>query len=383
MRKERFFFTSESVTEGHPDKVADQVSDSILDAILTDDPDGRVAVETLVTTGLVFVAGEVTTSCYVDIPKLVRATVGDIGYTDPEFGFDYLSCGVMTSIQQQSPDIAMGVDTGGAGDQGMMFGYATNETPELMPMPITLAHRITRHAADLRKKKTLDYLRPDGKSQVSIEYADGKPKRIDAIVVSLHHSPKVSTAKIRADVLKHIVKTGRITPQNLLDSRTHIYVNPTGRFEVGGPRADTGLTGRKIIADTYGGMGSHGGGAFSGKDPSKVDRSACYMARYVAKNIVAAKLAERCEVQLAYAIGIAEPVSVMVNTFGTGKVPSETLMKAVRSIFDLTPRGIIRELRLRRPIYRKTAAYGHFGRNGDGFSWEQTNKVKELLKYAR
>jgi len=303
MRKDRYFFTSESITEGHPDKVADQVSDAILDAILTDDPNGRVAVETLVTTGTVFVAGEVTTSCYVDIPAVVRQTIKEIGYTDPVFGFDYLSCGVLTSIQQQSPDIAAGVDSGGAGDQGMMFGYATNETPEYMPMPITLAHRITRSVSELRKKGSLKYLRPDGKSQVTVEYYNGKPKRIDAIVVSVHHGPRVSTDKIRSDITRRIVHNPRVIPQELIDRKTRLFVNPTGRFELGGPRADTGLTGRKIIADTYGGVGSHGGGAFSGKDPSKVDRSASYMARYIAKNIVASKLADRCEVQIAYAIG--------------------------------------------------------------------------------
>ncbi len=383
MTKDRYFFTSESVTEGHPDKVADQVSDAILDAILAEDADGRVACETLVTTGTVFVAGEVTTSCYVDIPTVVRKTIRDIGYDDPEFGFDYLSCGVMTSIQQQSPDIAKGVDTGGAGDQGMMFGYASRETPELMPMPITLAHRITRQAAELRKKKTLNYLRPDGKSQVTIEYHDGKPVRVDTIVVSLHHAPSVSQAKIRSDVERYIIRNEAIVPQKLLDKKTRLLVNPTGRFEVGGPRADTGLTGRKIIADTYGGMAAHGGGAFSGKDPSKVDRSACYMARHVAKNIVAAHLAERCQVQLAYAIGVAEPVSVMIDHYGTGKVSNESLVRAVRAVFDLTPNGIIRSLRLKRPIYRKTAAYGHFGRNDEQFSWEETSKKAELLKKVK
>lgn len=380
MKKERYFFTSESVTEGHPDKVADQISDAILDAILSEDPNGRVAAETLVTTGTVFVAGEVTTSCYVDIPDVVRNTIKDIGYTDPQFGFDYQSCGLLTSIQQQSPDIAMGVNTGGAGDQGMMFGYASNETPELMPTPITLAHRITRHAAELRKTGKLKYLRPDGKSQVTVEYRNGLPARIDAVVVSVHHGPEVSTERIRADVQKHIIKNQRVLPQDLIDKNTRLFVNPTGRFELGGPRADTGLTGRKIIADTYGGVGAHGGGAFSGKDPSKVDRSACYMARYVAKNIVAAKLADRVEVQFAYAIGVAEPVSILVNTFSTGKVSNESLVRAVRETFDLTPNGIIQELRLRRPIYKATAAYGHFGRIDEGFSWEDTKKKSELLK---
>jgi S-adenosylmethionine synthetase len=383
MRKDSYLFTSESVTEGHPDKVADQVSDAVLDAILADDPDGRVAVETLVTTGTVFVAGEITTSCYIEIPQIARKTIEEIGYDDPIYGFDYLSCGVLTSIQQQSPDIALGVNTGGAGDQGMMFGYATNETPELMPMPITLAHRITRHVAELRKRKTLKYLRPDGKSQVTIEYHDGKPRRVDTVVVSVHHGPEVKTERIRADIVEHVVRNPRIIPQAMVDKKTRVLVNPTGRFEVGGPRADTGLTGRKIIADTYGGMGAHGGGAFSGKDPSKVDRSASYMARCVAKNIVAAKLSDRCEVQIAYAIGVAEPISVMVNHFGTGRVANESLVKAVRETFDLTPRGIIRELRLRRPIYRKTAAYGHFGRNEGDFTWEETSKAKELQRRAK
>lgn len=380
MRNDHHLFTSESVTEGHPDKVADQISDAILDAILAEDPTGRVAAETLVTTGTVLVAGEITTSCYVDIPAIARATIRDIGYNNPEFGFDYESCGVLTSIQQQSPDIAQGVDTGGAGDQGMMFGYATDETPELMPMPILFSHRITRYVSKLRKEEKVDYLRPDGKSQVTVEYRNGKPVRIDTIVISVHHSPKVKSADIRKDMIRLVVKNPDIFPQKLIDAKTKIYVNPTGRFEVGGPRADTGLTGRKIIADTYGGAASHGGGAFSGKDPSKVDRSACYMARYVAKNIVAAGLANQCEIQFAYAIGVAEPVSVMVNTLGTGKVSNEALVKAVRETFDLTPAGIIRDLRLRRPIYKQTAAYGHFGREEKTFSWEQTNKSGELKK---
>jgi len=383
MRKERYLFTSESITEGHPDKVADQVSDAILDSILADDPKGRVACETLVTTGTVFVAGEITTTTYVDIPSIVRQTLKDIGYTDPAFGFDYKSCGILTAIQQQSPDIAMGVNTGGAGDQGMMFGYATNENPEFMPTPITLAHRITRKAAALRKSGLLEYLRPDGKSQVTVEYVNGKPSRIDAIVVSVHHGPKVSTARIRKDIVDKIIRDPKVIPQNLIDKKTKFYVNPTGRFEVGGPCADTGLTGRKIIADTYGGMGAHGGGAFSGKDPSKVDRSACYMARYIAKNIVAAKIAECCEVQLAYAIGVAEPVSVMVNTYGTGKVSGERIVKGVRQTFDLTPNGIIKQLNLRRPIYKKTAAYGHFGRIDEDFSWEDISKKSELLKNVK
>jgi S-adenosylmethionine synthetase len=381
MRKGSYLFTSESITEGHPDKVADQISDAVLDAVLAEDPDGRVAVESLVTTGMAIVAGEMTTSCYVDIPKVVRRTIRDIGYTEPEFGYDYLTCGVLTAIQQQSPDIAQGVDTGGAGDQGMMFGYATNDTPELMPMPITIAHRITRAVSELRKKKKLKYLRPDGKSQVTVEYAGSIPKRIEAIVVSVHHGRSVKTERIRREIITNIVHNPRVVPQRFLDKKTKIFVNPTGRFELGGPRADTGLTGRKIIADTYGGVGSHGGGAYSGKDPSKVDRSASYMARYIAKNIVAAKLARRCEVQLAYAIGVAEPVSVMVNHFGEGKVSNDVLVKAVRNIFNLTPKGIIESLHLKRPIYKKTAAYGHFGRSG--FSWEETDKTEELIKKCR
>lgn len=383
MRKEHYLFTSESVTEGHPDKVADQISDAILDAILQDDPRGRVAVETLVTTGTVLVAGEITTSCYIEIPNVVRKMIEKVGYTDPVFGFDHETCGILTAIQQQSADIAAGVDKGGAGDQGMMFGFATNETAEYMPLPITLAHRITRVAADLRKRGVLKYLRPDGKSQVTVEYHDGQPHRVDTIVVSLHHRPGVSSSKIKADVVRHIVRNPRVIPQRFVDKKTRILVNPTGCFEIGGPRADTGLTGRKIISDTYGGVGSHGGGAFSGKDPSKVDRSASYRARHVAKNIVAAKLAERCEVQIAYAIGVAEPISVMINHFGTGKVSNASLVRAVRGTFDLTPNGIIRELRLRRPIYAKTAVYGHFGRSEKDFTWEETNKTKELLRNAK
>ncbi len=382
MKKERYLFTSESVTEGHPDKICDQISDSVLDAIMAEDPNGRVAVETLVTTGMVVVTGEVTTKTYVDISKLVRATLKDIGYTEAALGFDYQSCGVLTAIQQQSPDIAMGVDTGGAGDQGMMFGYACRETPELMPMAITLAHRITRQLADLRKSQTLKYLWPDGKSQVTVEYENGRPVRIDAIVISTHHRAAVASATIRKDLIKHIVKNPAIIPQNMVDKNTKIFVNPTGRFEVGGPVADTGLTGRKIIVDTYGGAAPHGGGAFSGKDPSKVDRSACYMARYIAKNVVASGLAERCEIQVAYAIGVREPVSVLVNTFGTGKVPSDVLESAVRKTFDLTPHGIIKTLDLRKPVYRKTAAYGHFGRSEKGFTWERTDKVQDLKRHT-
>ncbi|HTL70695.1 MAG TPA: methionine adenosyltransferase [Candidatus Eisenbacteria bacterium] len=378
MKNRTYLFTSESVTEGHPDKVADQISDAILDAILAKDPTGRVACETLVTTGLAFVAGEITTSCYVDIPKIVRGTIKQIGYDNPAYGFDSSTCSVVTSIQGQSPDIAMGVDTGGAGDQGMMFGYATNETPELMPLPITLAHRLTRRVAELRKEKELPYLRPDGKSQVTVEYRDGRPVRVDTVVISVHHSREAKLREITEDMKKLAI--AKVIPARYLDKKTRIFINPTGRFEVGGPQADTGLTGRKIIADTYGGVGAHGGGAFSGKDPTKVDRSACYMARYMAKNIVAAQLADRVEIQLAYAIGIAEPVSVMINTFGTGRVPEESIRKAALRTFDLKPYGIIRDLKLRRPIYKQTAAYGHFGRNEEGFSWEEIDKVSQLKK---
>jgi S-adenosylmethionine synthetase len=377
----KYLFTSESVTEGHPDKVADQISDAILDSILRQDPQGRVACETLVTTGLAFVAGEITTSCYVDIPKIVRNTIKRIGYDNPAFGFDHNTCAVVTSIQEQSPDIALGVNTGGAGDQGMMFGYATNETPEFMPLPISLAHKLTRRVAELRKNKTLKYLRPDGKSQVTVEYHDGRPVRVDTVVVSVHHLPKARQKDISRDMRELVIK--KVIPARYLDKKTRIFINPTGRFEVGGPQADTGVTGRKIIADTYGGVGSHGGGAFSGKDPSKVDRSASYMARYIAKNIVAAKLAARCEIQIAYAIGVAQPVSVMVNTFGTGKVADETLMRHVCRIFDMTPYGIMRNLKLRRPIYERTAAYGHFGRQEEGFTWEEIDKVSQLRKAVR
>ena len=379
MKPQNYLFTSESVTEGHPDKVADQISDAVLDAILDKDPNGRVACETLVTTGLVFVAGEITTSCYVDIPKIARKTVHRIGYDDPAFGFDSGACAVITSIQGQSPDIALGVDTGGAGDQGMMFGYATNETPEFMPLPISLAHKITRRVADLRKNKTVRYLRPDGKSQVTIEYRHGRPARVDTVVVSVHHDREAKLKEITNDMKRLVIE--KVIPSHYLDKKTKIYVNPTGRFEVGGPQADTGLTGRKIIADTYGGYGAHGGGAFSGKDPTKVDRSASYMARYIAKNVVAAKLADKCEVQIAYAIGIAQPVSVMVNTHNTGKISNEELSRLVPKHFDLTPAGIIRDLKLRRPIYSRTATYGHFGREGEGFSWEELDKVPALRKW--
>jgi S-adenosylmethionine synthetase len=378
---EPHLFTSESVTEGHPDKVADQISDGILDAILAGDPRGRVACETLVTTGLAFVAGEITTDTYVEIPSLVREVIKDIGYTDASFGFDYETCSVITSIDDQSGDIAMGVDTGGAGDQGLMFGYACRETKELMPLPIMLAHRICERLAALRKNGKLAYLRPDGKSQVTVEYENNKPARIDAVVVSTQHNPDVKLKTIREDVIEHILKP--LLPKKLTDWKTlgkKIYVNPTGRFVNGGPKADTGLTGRKIIVDTYGGMGSHGGGALSGKDPSKVDRSACYAARWVAKNLVAAELCDRVEVQLAYAIGIAQPVSIMCDTMGTGAMPDAEITKLVRKHFDLTPKGIIDALKLRRPIYRKTAAYGHFGREEASFTWEQTNRVKDLKR---
>ncbi len=378
--KNRYLFTSESVTEGHPDKVCDQISDAILDEIYKTDPSGRVACETMVTTGLALVAGEISTSCYVDIPKIIRRTIREIGYTSANYGFDYLTCGVLTSIQAQSADIALGVDTGGAGDQGMMFGYAADETKELMPMPITLAHALTRRLAQIRKEKTVNYLRPDGKSQVTVEYQNGIPKRVEAVIISAHHDHKASMNDIRRDMEKLVIK--HIIPADLMDSGTKIFINPTGRFEVGGPQGDTGVTGRKIIVDTYGGVGSHGGGCFSGKDPTKVDRSASYMARYVAKNIVASALAKKCEVQLAYAIGVAEPVSIMINTFGTGKMEEEKIVKIVREKFDLTPAGIIEKLKLRRPIYKQTAAYGHFGRSEEGFTWEEIDMADELKKAA-
>ena len=379
--RQQYLFTSESVTEGHPDKMCDQISDAILDAIYEKDPQGRVACETLTTTGLVVVAGEITTSCYVEVPKVVREVIHDIGYTDhQEVGFNYRTCGVVTAIQEQSPDIAMGVDTGGAGDQGMMFGYATNETPEYMPLPIQLAHQLVRRLSEVRKNKTLQYLRPDGKSQVTVEYVNGRPVRVTGVVIGAHHSSRVSTPKLRRDLRELVIDP--IIPKEFVSRDTQYYINATGRFEVGGPMADTGVTGRKIIVDTYGGFGRHGGGAFSGKDPTKVDRSASYMARYIANNIVAAKLADRCEIQLAYCIGVRDPVSVMVNTFGTGKVAEHELEQAVRKVFDLTPAGIIRDLKLRRPIYRKTAAYGHFGRNESGFTWEEMDKVEAIKKAA-
>jgi len=377
---QRHLFTSESVTEGHPDKIADQISDAVLDAVLEQDPYGRVACEVLVTTGICVVAGEITTTCYVDVPRVARQTIQDVGYTDAAYGFDCKTCGVLNAIQGQSPDIAMGVDPGGAGDQGLMFGYACDETAELMPMPIMLAHKLVRRLSEIRRAGTLDFLRPDGKSQVSVEYVGGKPKRIDAVVVSTQHSDDVSTETLRAEVKKHIIDA--VLPAGMVDSGTKYHINPTGRFVVGGPHGDTGLTGRKIIVDTYGGMGRHGGGAFSGKDPTKVDRSACYMARYIAKNLVAAGLASRCEVQLAYAIGVAEPVSVMVNAFGTASVPEEKMTAMIRAHFPLTPKGIIDHLKLRRPIYRKTAAFGHFGRTEESFSWEATDKAEELRQEA-
>ena len=374
-------FTSESVTEGHPDKIADQVSDAILDAVLADDPTGRVACETLVTTGLCLVAGEITTTTYVDVPKVVRGVISHIGFIDAAMGFDCKTCGVLNVIQSQSPDIAMGVDTGGAGDQGLMFGFACNETPELMPLPIMLAHQLVRRLSDVRRSGILGYLRPDGKSQVSVEYVDGIPKRISAVVLSTQHDDDVSTEQLRAEVKKHIIDP--TIPSSMTDSGTSYHINPTGRFVIGGPHGDTGLTGRKIIVDTYGGMGRHGGGAFSGKDPTKVDRSACYMARYVAKNIVAAGLADKAEVQLAYAIGVAEPVSVAVNTFGTGKVEDTRIVDLVRENFRLTPAGMIQHLNLRRPIYRATAAFGHFGRSEPSFTWEATDRAEALREGAR
>jgi len=382
---DRHLFTSESVTEGHPDKVADAISDAVLDAILTDDPAARVACETLVTTGMAVVAGEITTSTYVDVPDIVRETIKGIGYTDAAFGFDFHTCAVISTIGRQSPDIAMGVDTGGAGDQGMMFGYATDETDELMPLPILLAHQLTRELADKRKSGDIKWLRPDGKSQVSILYEDHQPVAVETVVISTQHDDGVSSRKIRNTIIEEVVEP--LLPDHLRNGKIKYHINPTGRFVVGGPQGDAGLTGRKIIVDTYGGMGRHGGGAFSGKDPSKVDRSATYAARWVAKNIVAAKLARRCEVQLAYAIGVAEPVSVMVDTFGTSTVPEREILRAIREVFDLTPRGIIKALDLRKPIFRPTAAYGHFGRTperrgkaGTLFTWERTDKATALKR---
>ena len=381
----KFLFTSESVTEGHPDKIADQISDSILDAIITQDVKGRVACETLVTTGMAVIAGEITTACYVDIPKIVRGTIKDIGYNDSAMGFDWETCAVITSIDQQSSDIAMGVNEKsdkeqGAGDQGLMFGYACDETPELMPMPIAYAHKLTMRLSKVRKEGILDFLRPDGKSQVTIEYLEYKPIRIDAVVISSQHSPDVEYESLKEGIIEEVIK--KVIPESLLDDNTKYYINPTGRFVVGGPQGDCGLTGRKIIVDTYGGQGSHGGGCFSGKDPSKVDRSASYMARYIAKNIVAAGLAKRCEVQLAYAIGVADPVSVMINTNGTGVMPSYKITEIVKEHFLLKPAQIIKHLDLLRPIYMKTACYGHFGRTDPDFTWEKTDKADTLKKAA-
>jgi S-adenosylmethionine synthetase len=388
---DRHLFTSESVTEGHPDKVADAISDAVLDAILADDPAARVACETLVTTGLACVAGEITTSTYVSVPDIVRSTIAKIGYTDAAFGFDSKTCAVVSTIDRQSPDIAMGVDTGGAGDQGMMFGYATDETEELMPMPILLAHRITRTLSEVRRRGDAEWLRPDGKSQVTVIYEDKRPVAVDTVVVSTQHADSVSSKKIRDTIIETVIEPS--IPEELRKGKIVYHINPTGRFVIGGPHGDAGLTGRKIIVDTYGGMGRHGGGAFSGKDPSKVDRSACYAARWVAKNIVAAGLARRCEVQVAYAIGVAEPVSVMVDTFGTSTVPESAIMAAVNEEFDLTPRGIIKALDLRKPIYGATSAYGHFGREprkvGRGkssateFTWERTDRAKALARAVR
>jgi len=377
MAREEYLFTSESVTEGHPDKIADQISDSVLDAILAQDPTGRVACETLLTTGLVVVAGEITTSCYVDIPKVARETIREVGYTRAKFGFDHETCGVITAIDEQSGDIAMGVDKQGAGDQGLMFGYACTETEELMPLPITLAHKLCLRLTQVRKSGQLPYMRPDGKSQVSVRYVDGKPVSVETVVISTQHGPETGLSKIREDMIEHVVVP--TIPRHLIDpNRITYHINPTGRFVTGGPMGDTGLTGRKIIVDTYGGSCPHGGGAFSGKDPTKVDRSACYMARHVAKNVVAAGLAERAQVQVAYAIGVADPVSIMVETFGTGKVPNTKLEQMIRRHFDFTPIGIIKYLDLRRPFYRKTAAYGHFGSSEPEFTWERTNRVKDL-----
>ncbi|HVB99736.1 MAG TPA: methionine adenosyltransferase [Candidatus Dormibacteraeota bacterium] len=375
-----FLFTSESVTEGHPDKIADQISDSILDAVLKEDPTGRVACETLVTTGLVVLAGEITTEAHLDYTDIARDVIREVGYNRAKYGFDADTCAVISSLKRQSPDIALGVDGGGAGDQGLMFGYACDETEELMPMPITLAHRLTRRLAEVRRSRVVDFLRPDGKSQVTIQYVEGRPARVSCVVVSTQHSDNVSNRDLHDAVLYEVIRP--MIPEAMMDDRTQVHINPTGRFVIGGPMGDAGVTGRKIIVDTYGGYSRHGGGALSGKDPTKVDRSACYMARYVAKNLVAAGVARRAEVQLAYAIGVVEPVSVMVDTFGTGLVPDEQLTEVVRAVFPLTPRGIMDELNLRRPIYRQTANYGHFGRNEPGFTWERVDKVAQVRKEA-
>ncbi|HKD72924.1 MAG TPA: methionine adenosyltransferase [Candidatus Acidoferrum sp.] len=378
--KRNFLFTSESVTEGHPDKIADQISDAVLDEVMRQDPKGRVACETLVTTGLVVVAGEITTSAHVNYDEIARETVRQVGYDNAKYGFDSDTCAVVCTVKRQSPDIAMGVDTGGAGDQGLMFGFACDETEELMPMPIQLAHRLTQRLSEVRKNGKASFFRPDGKSQVTVEYRDGKPARVDCVVISTQHSDDVSTDTLRSAVVEQVIRP--IVPAHMLDSRTKFHINPTGRFVIGGPMGDAGLTGRKIIVDSYGGYSRHGGGAFSGKDPSKVDRSACYMARYIAKNVVAAGLATRAEVQLAYAIGVAEPVSVMVDSFGTSTIPEERITQLVRENFALTPKGIIETLDLRKPIYKPTAAYGHFGRTGPGFTWERTDRADALRKAA-
>jgi len=378
--KRNFLFTSESVTEGHPDKIADQISDAVLDEVMRQDPKGRVACETLVTTGLVVVAGEITTSAHVNYDEIARETVRQVGYDNATYGFDSDTCAVVCTVKRQSPDIAMGVDTGGAGDQGLMFGFACDETEELMPMPIQLAHRLTHRLSEVRKNRKASFLRPDGKSQVTVEYRDGKPARVECVVVSTQHSEDISTENLRSAVLEQVIKP--IVPAHMLDSKTKFHINPTGRFVIGGPMGDAGLTGRKIIVDTYGGYSRHGGGAFSGKDPSKVDRSACYMARYIAKNIVASGLAGRAEVQLAYAIGVAEPVSVMVDSFGTATIPDERITQLVRENFSLTPKAIIEALDLRKPVYKATAAYGHFGRTGPGFSWERTDRADALRRAA-
>jgi S-adenosylmethionine synthetase len=380
-RNGRHLFTSESVTEGHPDKIADQISDAVLDTLIADDPQSRVACETLVTTGLAFIAGEITTQAYADLPTIVRETIKDVGYTRAKYGFDYETCAVISAIHEQSPDIKMGVDPGGAGDQGLMFGYACRETPELMPMPIMLAHKLTQRLSQVRREGLLDYLRPDGKSQVTVEYEGDRPVRVEAVIVSAQHSSMVPIETVREDIREKVIEA--VVPGELLDDKTKHFINPTGRFVVGGPQGDCGLTGRKIIVDTYGGVGSHGGGAFSGKDPTKVDRSASYMTRHIAKNIVAAGLAEKVELQIAYAIGVADPVSIMADTMGTSKVDEAQIVKAVREIFPLTPKAIIDYLKLRRPIFKKTAAYGHFGRNDPDFTWEQTNKAGDLKSWFK